>query len=169
MHSKDILKSALLQYNGTLIIVSHDRDFLQGLTNRVFEFRDGRIREYLGDIYDYLDQRKIRELSDLERNSSASKDTQQETVSASKISYEKKKESERDLRRIRNQIERSENEIERLENSVKILEGMLGEPQKHQDRIKDGSLYREYEELKSKLSAEMHLWENFHNELEKLI
>jgi len=169
MRSKDILKSALLQYNGTLIIVSHDRDFLQGLTNRVFEFREGRIKEYLGDIYDYLDQRKIRELSELEKNSTGSRDAQPEIVSASKVSYEKKKESERDLRRIRNQIERSENEIERLENSVKILEGMLGEPQKHQERIRDGSLYREYEELKSKLSGEMHKWENLHNELENLL
>jgi len=73
MRSKDILKSALLQYNGTLIIVSHDRDFLQGLTNRVFEFRDGKIKEYLGDIYDYLEQRKMRELSELERNSETKK------------------------------------------------------------------------------------------------
>ncbi|MEI8005481.1 MAG: ATP-binding cassette domain-containing protein [Bacteroidota bacterium] len=169
MRSKDILKSALLQYNGTLIIVSHDRDFLQGLTNRVFEFREGGIREYIGDIYDYLDQRKIRELSDLERNASGPKDSQPENVSASKVIYEKKKESERDLRRIRNQIERSENEIEKLENSVKVLEGMLAEPHRHEARIKDGSLYREYEEMKSKLAAGMHQWEHLHNELEKLL
>jgi len=168
MRSKDILKSALLQYNGTLIIVSHDRDFLQGLTNRVFEFRDGRVREYLGDIYDYLDQRKIRELSDLERNGGGPKDELQETVSANKVSYEKKKESERDLRRIRNQIERSENEIERIESTLRVLEGMLGEPQKHQERIRDGSLYREYEQVKLKLSAEMQKWESLHRELEQM-
>ncbi len=169
MRSKDILKSALLQYNGTLIIVSHDRDFLQGLTNRVFEFREGGIREYIGDIYDYLDQRKIRELSDLERNAAGPKDSQPENVSASKVIYEKKKESERDLRRIRNQIERSENEIEKLESSVKVLEGMLAEPHRHEARIKDGSLYREYEAMKSKLAAGMHQWEHLHNELEKLL
>lgn len=168
MRSKDILKSALLQYNGTLIIVSHDRDFLQGLTNRVFEFREGRIREHLGDIYDYLEQRKIRELSELEKNQTGIRTAQQEVVSDSKVTYEKKKESERDLRKIRNQISRTENEIERLENEGKKLEAMLGEPQKHQERIKDGSLYKEYEDLKARLSDEMEKWESFHSELEKL-
>ena len=168
MRSKDILKSALLRYNGTLIIVSHDRDFLQGLTNRVFEFRDGMIKEHLGDIYDYLEQRKIRELSELEKISGAKKETLQDPVSDNKVTYEKKKEWERDLRKIRNQIDRSENEIERLENRVKILEGMLGEPQKHQERIRDGSLYKEYEDMKSRLSAEMEKWEALHAELENL-
>ena len=168
MRSKDILKSALLQYNGTLIIVSHDRDFLQGLTNRVFEFREGLVKEYLGDIYDYLEQRKLRELSELERNSQGRKEAQQESVSGNKENYEKKKESERDLRKIRNQIGRSENEIEQLENKVKILEGMLGDPHKHEERIKDGSLYREYEDIKSRLHAEMEIWEALHTELEKL-
>jgi len=168
MRSKDILKSALLRYNGTLIIVSHDRDFLQGLTNRVFEFRDGMIKEHLGDIYDYLEQRKIRELSELEKISGAKKETLQDPVSDNKVTYEKKKEWERDLRKIRNQIGRSENEIERLENRVKILEGMLGEPQKHQERIRDGSLYKEYEDMKSRLSAEMEKWEALHAELENL-
>jgi len=168
MRSKDILKSALLQYNGTLIIVSHDRDFLQGLTNRVFEFRAGHIKEYLGDIYDYLEQRKIRELSELERNAADRKETQQDTASENKVNYEKKKESERDLRKIRNQISKAENEIERLEQEAVKLEGMLGEPHKHENRIKDGSLYREYEEVKSKLAVEMERWEALHNELEKL-
>ncbi|MCX6282347.1 MAG: ATP-binding cassette domain-containing protein [Bacteroidetes bacterium] len=168
MRSKDILKSALLQYNGTLIIVSHDRDFLQGLTNRVFEFRNGKFREHIGDIYDYLEQRKIRELSELERNSATAKDTIEETVSENKVTYEKKKESERDLRKVRNQISRCENEIEQLENKARILEGMLGEPHKHQERIRNGSLYREYEEMKSKLSEEMGRWESLHAGLEKL-
>jgi len=168
MRSKDILKSALLRYDGTLIIVSHDRDFLQGLTNRVFEFREGRIREYLGDIYDYLEQRKIRELSELEKNAGAVKDAVLDTVSGSKISYEKKKESERDLRKIKNQISRCEDEIERIENAIKILEGMLAEPGKHEERIKNGSLSKEYEELRSVLKAEFERWEALHTGLEKL-
>ena len=168
MRSKDILKSALLQYNGTLIIVSHDRDFLQGLTNRVFEFREGRIREYLGDIYDYLAQRKIRELSELEKNQSAVKPAQEEVFSENKASYEKKKESERDLRKIKNQISRTEDEIDRLEKEGKKLEEMLGEPMRHQERIKDGSLYKEYEDLKSRLHTEMGKWESLHSELETM-
>ncbi len=69
MQSKDILKSALLQYKGTLLIVSHDRDFLQGLTNKVFEFRNRQVKEYIGDIYDFLEARKIASLKELELNS----------------------------------------------------------------------------------------------------
>ena len=168
MRSKDILKSALLQYSGTLIIVSHDRDFLQGLTNRVFEFRDGRIKEYIGDIYDYLEQRKIRQLSVLEKNTAAGNSGNLENVSDNKVSYEKKKEWERELRKLRTQISRSENEIERLENEIKILEGKLAEPHKHQNGIRDGSLNKAYEEMKSRLTSEMGTWEALHNELERL-
>ena len=168
MRSKDILKSALLQYSGTLIIVSHDRDFLQGLTNRVFEFRDGRIKEYIGDIYDYLEQRKIRQLSELEKNTAAGNSGNLENVSDNKVSYEKKKEWERELRKLRTQISRSENEIERLENEIKILEGKLAEPHKHQNGIRDGSLNKAYEEMKSRLTSEMGTWEALHNELERL-
>ena len=85
MRSKDILKTALLQFNGTLIVVSHDRDFLQGLTNRVFEFRHRAISEYIGDIYDFLEQRKLRDLSALEKaNREAAQSAQEEEGSVNK-------------------------------------------------------------------------------------
>ena len=168
MRSKDILKNALISYNGSLIIVSHDRDFLQGLTNRVFEFNQGKIREYLGDIYDYLEQRRIRDFSELENAPTNPNEQIPENVSPNKASYEKRKEFERDIRKLKTQINRSEAEIGRLENEIRIKEEMLGEPHKYQALIRDGSLYKEYEALKAKLSKEFENWENLNNSLEKL-
>ena len=112
MRSKDILKNALLQFNGTLIIVSHDRDFLQGLSNRVFEFRDGGIREYLGDIYDFLDQKKLRELES-SRNAERGDSSLKEPAPApeSKVNWEKKREFEREVRKLKTKISKSEDAI----------------------------------------------------------
>jgi len=168
MRSKDVLKSALLQYNGTLIIVSHDRDFLQGLTNRVFEFRHGGIREYIGDIYDFLEQRKLVHLKELEAQSArtATNTGSSQQVSQNKRNYEKKRESEKEVRKIKNQISRCEAEIGELESLIRDKEKMLGEPDKHAQAIRDGSLYREYEELKVRLAREMKRWEELNYELE---
>ncbi len=168
MRSKDVLKSALLQYNGTLIIVSHDRDFLQGLTNRVFEFRHGGIREYIGDIYDFLEQRKLVHLKELEAQSArtATNTGSSQQVSQNKLNYEKKRESEKEVRKIKNQISRCEAEIGELESLISDKEKMLGEPDKHAQAIRDGSLYREYEELKVRLAREMKRWEELNYELE---
>jgi ATP-binding cassette subfamily F protein 3 len=167
MRSKDVLKSALLQYNGTLLIVSHDRDFLQGLTNRVFEFKRGVVREYIGDIYDFLEQRRIQSLKELEvvqKKAGSLADT--EPVSQNKINWEKRKENEKEIRKIKSQVTRSESEIERLESELKTREGMLGTPEKYQKQIQDGSLYKEYEDLKIALEREMKRWEELNYELE---
>jgi ATP-binding cassette subfamily F protein 3 len=167
MRSKDVLKSALLQYNGTLLIVSHDRDFLQGLTNRVFEFRRGMVKEYLGDIYDFLEQRRLRTLSELEATQKkAATQLPEDPVSQNKINWEKRKESDKEIRKVKNQITKSESEIEQLEAQLKVKEGMLGAPEKFQKQIQDGSLYKEYEDLKSVLAREMKRWEELNYELE---
>lgn len=167
MHSKDVLKSALLQYNGTLVIVSHDRDFLQGLTNRVFEFRRGVMKEYIGDIYDFLEQRRIQSLKELEsvqKNSGTPNDSEQ--VSINKINWEKRKENEKEIRKVKSQIIKCESEIERLESEIKLKEGILGSPEKYQKQIQDGSLYKEYETLKISMEREMKRWEELNYELE---
>jgi len=169
MHSKDVLKNALLQFNGTLIIVSHDRDFLQGLTNRVFEFRHGSVREYIGDIYDYLEQRRIRSLKELEESAaSAATPANALTASVNKINWEKRKENEKEIRKVKTRIGKCESEIERLENEIRIKEGMLGSPEKHQDQIRNGSLYKDYQDLKLSLEREMKRWEELNYELEIL-
>ncbi|MEI7661816.1 MAG: ABC-F family ATP-binding cassette domain-containing protein [Bacteroidota bacterium] len=167
MRSKDVLKSALLQYNGTLIIVSHDRDFLQGLTNRVFEFRRGIVKEYLGDIYDFLEQRRLRTLSELEASQQkASTQSDGEQVSQNKLDWEKRRENDKEIRKVKSLIGKCETEIERLESEIKLKEGMLGNPEKYQKQIQDGSLYQQYEEVKSALAREMKRWEELSYELE---
>ena len=170
MHSKDVLKSALLQYTGTLIIVSHDRDFLQGLTNRVFEFRRGEVKEHIGDIYDFLEQRRIRHLKELEtvQRPVVATAAQTEAPSQNKANYEKKKENEREVRRVKTQIAKVEAEIERLEKEIGQCEAMLGNPAEYAGRIADGSLYREYEEFKRSLEREMKRWEELNYELDIL-
>jgi ATP-binding cassette subfamily F protein 3 len=169
MHSKDVLKSALLQYNGTLILVSHDRDFLQGLTNRVFEFRHGMIKEYLGDIYDFLEQRRLRTLSELEATQKkAAAQSSDDLVSQNKINWEKRKESDKEVRKVKTQIGKCESEIEKLEAQLKSKEGMLATPEKYQKQIQDGSLYSSYEDLKRELAREMKRWEELNYELDIL-
>ncbi|MEI7982217.1 MAG: ABC-F family ATP-binding cassette domain-containing protein, partial [Bacteroidota bacterium] len=169
MRSKDVLKNALLQFNGTLIIVSHDRDFLQGLTNRVFEFRRGTMKEYIGDIYDFLEQRRLRNLDELAANLKRAESTfKEEPASQNKQNWEKKKENDREIRKVRNSIAKSESEIERIENGIKELEARLGNPEKYQRQIQDGTLYHEYESIKNTLTREMKRWEELQYELEIL-
>jgi len=169
MRSKDVLKNALFQYSGTLIIVSHDRDFLQGLTNRVFEFRHGTIKEYIGGIYDFLEQRKMRSLRELENKQELQKSAAADIpVSQNKLDWEKKKENDREIRKLRAQIGKCESEIDRLEQEILKKEGMLGTPEKFQEQIRDGSLYRDYQKLKETLTREMKRWEELHYELEIL-
>lgn len=170
MHSKDILKNALIQYDGTLIVVSHDRDFLQGLTNRVFEFRNQTIKEYIGDIYDFLEARKIRDFDQLAtagKKSPVVIKASQEAV-VKKNNYEKKKNYDKEIRRVRTQISKSEEEISKLELQLKETEDILIEPDKFKDKVLGVQMYKEYERLKSLHDKEMKNWENLHEQLEKM-
>ena len=108
MLSKDILKNALIQYDGTLIIVSHDRDFLQGLTNKVYEFRKPSIKEYIGDIYDFLEQKNLNHLKELEIAAKQPKAQEVATQSQNKINYEHKKQVDAKLRKVDKEIQRLE-------------------------------------------------------------
>ncbi len=169
MQSKDILKNALLHYEGTLIIVSHDRDFLQGLTNKVFEFKNKKIKEYHGDIYDFLYSRKMQSLKELEVDNKKKFQTEtQEKKSESKIKWEKKKQFEKGFRKITKQIKNCETEIEELENKISEKDKILINPEKYKDILSAGELYKEYENLKIRLENRMKYWEELHLELEKL-
>ena len=169
MDSKDVLKNALLQFNGTLIIVSHDRDFLQGLTTRIFEFRHGVVKEYLGDVYDFLEQRKLQNLDELTAVQKTKKVIlNEEPASRNKQNWEQKKLNEREIRKVKNQITKCETEIEHLEAAMKQMEEMLGSPEKYQKKIQDGSLYNEYQKSKEMHAREMKRWEELQYELEIL-
>ncbi len=165
MQSKDILKNALLQFDGTLIIVSHDRDFLQGLTNKVFEFKDRKIREHLGDIYDFLEYRKMKTLKELEQAKQAEGNTGS-NVSDNKLNYERKKQLERDIRKVANQVSNHEEAIEKLEKAIEEKQIILSDPSGKD--IDFDQISREFNALNQKLEKEMQDWEETHRKLERL-
>jgi ATP-binding cassette subfamily F protein 3 len=167
MQSKDILKSALLQFDGTLIIVSHDRDFLQGLTNKVFEFRDRKIKEYLGDIYDFLYFRKLQTLKELEQKKKAIGE-KEENKSVNKLNWEQRKQRDRELRKVKNQIIKSEERIAQLEKKISEMDEILADPEKHKDSVDYDKLSVEYQSLNADLENEMGHWEELHGVLEGL-
>lgn len=162
IRSKDILKQALVKYDGTLVIVSHDRDFLDGLVDKVYEFRDGKIKEHLGGISAFLERRKIENLSELElpaeeakKEAPAPKKVAEAAPVAqdkgAKLSYEEQKE----LRRKQKQVEICEKKIKGLEEKMKEIEGKLAIPEAGTDI---DTLTREYLELKRELDVRMEEW-----------
>ena len=167
MRSKDILKSALLQFDGTLIIVSHDRDFLSGLTEKVIEFRNKGIKEYIGDVHDFLDSRKMEHLNELEKKSGKQASTATEdSPSQNKLDFERRKQFDRELRRLQTKIEKSENTIGQLEKEISMLDELLANPIPTHPLIKSGEIYNQYETRKNDLAREMTTWEELNQELE---
>lgn len=156
MQSKDVLKNALLQYEGSMILVSHDRDFLQGLSEKVVEFKNKTIKTYLGDVYDFLEKKNIDTLKELEINENGK--TTEKKTSSNKETWEKKKEQEAAQRKINNQIKRLEEEIYQLEEKRQILEEKLADPEKNAAEIASGELYKAYETIKQEISDKEDLW-----------
>lgn len=168
MRSKDILKQALLKFDGTLVVVSHDRDFLQGLTNRVFEFRNHMIREYLGDIYDFLKSRKIASLKQLEVSGKTfAQKEKMITASSNKINFEKRRAIEKDIRKIKNLISKCEENISQLERLVKETDEKLINPETYKNVLADKEFYTTYEKNKKLLQEEMRKWERLHADMEE--
>ncbi len=164
MRSKDVLKNALLQYTGTLILVSHDRDFLEGLTDSIFEFKNKNIKEFKGDIFEFLENRKLENLQALD---AVKKEASEKNTSASqnKLDYLKSKEAEKEIRKIRNRIEQLEKEIEKLEYTIQQQDELLhNQPE---IVVENPSFYSEYEALKNKLNLTMQDWENENIRLEE--
>jgi len=166
MQSKDILKNALLQFEGTLIVVSHDRDFLQGLTDKVYEFKNKTIKTYIGDVYDFLEYKKIENLKQLE-NSDKTKKIEYKTdkISENKINWEKKKNNEKEIRKLKNKIQKCEDEISKLESEIKEIDEIMINQEKFEKEIKNADFFEKYEILKQKLNLQLIFWENLHNEL----
>jgi ATP-binding cassette, subfamily F, member 3 len=163
MRSKDILKQALIRYDGTLIVVSHDRDFLDGLVTKVYEFRHNRIKESIGGIYDFLRKKKIENLRDIERKEKASGETKREDNTTNKQRYLDKKEFDRNIRKLRRRLEDAELKIESMEEELRDMDRQLADPSNPGD---SGEVYRKYEELKHNLNEEMNRWTQYSHEIE---
>jgi len=162
MRSKDILKEALKIYDGTLIIVSHDRDFLNELVDTVYEFTNKKIRQHKGGIFDFLRRKKVENMKEIERKIIVKQEKVEEQISDNKQKYLDKKEQEKVLRKIRKQIEDSETRIANLENKIKQADIQLANSQS----IMDNSIFENYDNLKKELEKEMENWENLNSELE---
>ena len=164
MRSKDILKQALIKYDGTLIVVSHDRDFLDGITGKIYEFRNNIIKEHIGGIYDFLRKKKIDNLKELERKEITMKDSASENVSVNKQKYLEKKEYDRTFRKLRRRLEDSEKEIENIESQIAEMDRLLSSPDHSATETHD--FYIRYQELKEKLNEEMNRWAQYTHNVE---
>jgi ATP-binding cassette subfamily F protein 3 len=164
MRSKDILKHALLQYDGTLIVVSHDREFLDGLVDKVYEFGDMKVREHLGGIYEFLQRKQLSSMKEVEKGDKQPSSGRSPKISSNKLEYERKKNFEKHIRSAQRKVEQSEENITRLEDELEALDQLMHDP----ENIKDQSVFKKYEELKSELFHEMQYWEKHQTALEKL-
>ena len=167
--SKDVLKQAILDFEGTAIIVSHDRDFLEGLVTKVYEFGGGKVLEHMGGIYDFLEKKNMESLQQLELSTNhattADADSDnQKSVSENKLSYEEQKERNRIIRRLEKKVESLENDIHQLELKTEEIETKLSTP----EGAADPTLYQSHEEMQQRISDIMINWEKALLELEEM-
>jgi ATP-binding cassette subfamily F protein 3 len=165
IRSKEILKNALINFNGTILLVSHDREFLDGLVNCVYEFRNKKIKQHLGGIYNFLEKRKIESLKELEINNiskKALKSIVTKNNSELELSFNEQKEISKNITRLEKQVEKTEIEIQTIEKESAELDHLLSSSEK----IDDHSIFGKYELLKTKLRTAMEEWEKLHEELE---
>ncbi len=165
MHSKDILKNALQNFKGTIILVSHDREFLDGLVDKVYEFRNKKIKEHLGGIYDFLQKSKLENLQQLEQKAKQKAATKELKNNDNKEAYLERKELDKRIRKAEKDLHSSEQKIEKLEKEIAVINKKLSDPDQMNH---DTSLFSRYEELKKLLEKEMEHWENFTEKLENL-
>ncbi len=160
MRSKDVLKEALQAFDGTLIVVSHDRYFLDGLVDKVYEFGGGQVKEHLGSIYDFLQKKKIDNLQELERKTTVNNTAAPKSESEGKLSYEQQKEQQRKQRKLEKQIQETEQEISRLEAEQKRIEELLTKPENQTNT----DLFEQYERVKHEAEQRLYEWEILQDE-----
>jgi len=162
IRSKDILKRALIDYEGTVIMVSHDRDFMKGICDRLFEFRDGHVKEYLCDIEEFMQIRKVERLNELDLDKTGRvKDVPEskKTVSPTKSENNDSKINEAEQKQIRSQIKKTEENITTLELKIKECDEKLSNAVEYEKLMNDKTFFANYEKLKKDLEVEMEKWE----------
>ena len=163
MRTKDILKSALADFDGTVIVVSHDRDFLDGLVSKVYEFGNQRVREHLCGIYEFLEKKKIQSLQELEIKEKTVVPQQEKVITASKLSYQEQKEHEREVRRAEKRVKTLEQQIADTEAAIAEIEEQLA-----QGNATDPEIYTKHAALNSQLEDIMAQWEQASEDLETI-
>lgn len=165
MKTKDVLKQAIADFDGTVIVVSHDRDFLDGLVEKVYEFGGGKVREHLGGIYDFLQHKQMESLRELEKSVPSKTDNdqiQEPAVSSGKQSYAEKKEFEKQIRKAERLVKDTEAKVSQLEAELKVVEDKLAAG------ATDNDLFERHGEVSKSLDAAMSEWEDATMELENL-
>lgn len=162
MRSKDVLKEAIKAFNGTVIVVSHDREFLDGLVDKVYEFSNHKVREHLGGIYDFLQAKKMASLKDLEVSEKEQVKEERNEPSENKLSYEAQKELAKKIRKVEKQVADTEMIIQQIEVRLSEIEEELSQP----DKANDAHLFDEYKKKQHELEQKMYEWELLCEELE---
>jgi len=153
IRSKEVLKSALQKYDGTLIVISHDRDFLDGLVEEMYEFKDGQVKQFLGGVYDFLKSKKVESIREFEQKEKTVAKVEK-VVTDNKLSFDEKKQLEKDLKRVQNKINNLEKEVERLESNIEDLNIKLMNTSTYSDE-----LLVQYNQAKVALEKAMNDWE----------
>ena len=166
MRSKDVLKEAIRDFDGTVIVVSHDREFLDGLVEKVYEFGGGLVKEHLGGIYDFLKKKNIESLNELQLSSSPAAKTSapaEKEASSNRLSYEQQKELQKKVRKLEKAVSACESEIENLEAQIAELEAQMATP----EGAADMQLYEKHGALRKQLDETVERWETVSLELEE--
>lgn len=162
IRSKDVLKQALMDYDGTLIVISHDRDFLDGLTSEMYEFSNGKVKQFLGGVYEFLETKKANTIREFEYKEKTVEKKEKQN-SDNKLSYEERKQKDRDIRKTQNKVNKLEKLIEGLEAKVEEMNQTLLDPKSYSQELMDG-----YEKVKQELENAMSDWEKSEQQLELL-
>ena len=165
MRSKEILKQALIDYDGTIIVVSHDREFLDGLVNCVYEFKDKKVKQHLGGIYEFLRRKKIDSMKELEKKDlPLNQEVKiQKTEEVEKVSFDERKEINKNINKLEKSIEKNELEISGLEQKITEMDKTLAET-----NGSDPEIFKKYDRLKKELENKMYEWEILHEQLDEL-
>lgn len=158
IRSKDVLKRAVLAYEGTVIIVSHDRDFLTDLIQKMYEFKNGQVREHLGSISEFMEKVKMNRLSEMNSKNPFVKPKEELKVDKPKPDP-RIEEREKEIKQLKSQITKAEKEIERLESEISLFDKKLADPEQYQAVMNDKTAFANYEQMKQQLEKEMQNWE----------
>jgi ATP-binding cassette subfamily F protein 3 len=163
IHSKGILKKALADFDGTMILVSHDREFLDGLANVVYEFKNRKIKQHLGGIYEFLRKKEMESLRELEISIPVKRDKREPARETASVSFEERKEINKMISKIEKQVADVEAYISKLENEITVTDIYMSD---HPEKV-DGDLLSNYEAIKKQLDIELEKWADLNSELEK--
>ena len=168
MHSKDVLKQALQKYDGAMLIVSHDRDFLSGLTSKVYEFKDKNVKEHIGDVYEFLEKVKADSIQEFSSNPKQEAPKKEAKNQQNKEDYKERKAREKELRNAKNRAERLEQEITKIEKEIADLDELMLDAGAFKQAQEERDVFKEYQQMQQTLETKMEEWESAQAKLDEL-